>query len=197
MTNLQPTSNAPAHEATRRRSSRWSHQRRIAKGLCLSLALVASACVQAPENDQWVTPWEVDFVGYAENQGALIEVQALDKHTGGWVTIATTNASDSPSSFDSGVTQMFRWSVVDLDTTAPPQCIWGDGAWVNCPISAGSAQAQFRVREVGSSTGTLTTFDAGGISCVVNELVAGTDWVTAGFSCRSTDTPIITLNWLT
>jgi len=157
------------------------------------VAFLCSACVTGPYNDQWVDPDEVDFAGYAEGAGDTVDIQAFDKHTSEWVTIRTVTASTTPTNY--GGETLYSWSASNTDTGVSGYCIWGDGAWSNCPIPAGSAYATFRVRESGGRI--YTTFDDGGVSCVIDEVTDGENWFTAGSVCSSSESPVLSLRWLT
>jgi hypothetical protein len=57
---------------------------------------------------------------------------------------------------------------------------------------------QLRLSEVGSQLGNLITFDRDAISdCVLGRLAAGEDLWAAGYNCRSSQWPILTLRMLT
>ncbi|MCR9160658.1 MAG: hypothetical protein ACE37F_20905 [Nannocystaceae bacterium] len=158
-----------------------------------SVALLASACVVGPHNDDWVDPWAVDFSGYAEDAGDSVQIQAYDKHTNTWVTVRTVTASSTATNY--GGETLYRWTASNTNTWVSGSCIWGDGAWANCPIPAGSAYATFRVRESGGRI--YTTFDDGGVNCVIDEVSAGENWLAAGAACASPESPVLTLRWLT
>ncbi len=160
--------------------------------LLLGAALLSS-CVTGPNNNDWVDPSAVDFTGYAQNPGATIEIQALDKITSVWITVSTTTARTSPTNY--GGETLYYWSDLDTDTLVSGQCIWGDGSHPNCSIPAGSASATFRVREVGGNT--MVTFEDDGVACVVNEVDSGSSWFAAGNTCKSGASPNLTLRWLT
>jgi len=165
----------------------------LGSALLLVAAAGLSACVTAPYNDQWVDPDAVDFSGYAEEPGATVEIQARNTQTGAWVTITSATTTASTTAFNYGGETLYPWTSPDIDTLFPAQCFWGTGP--SCSISAGSAGATFRVREVGGRT--FTTFDEGGTTCVINQVTAGTNWFAAAVNCASSETPILSLRWLT
>lgn len=161
--------------------------------LTASVALLCSACVTGPHNDDWVDPYAVDFAGYAEHAGDSVDIQAYDKHTNTWVTVRTVTASSSPTNY--GGETLYGWTAQNTNTWVSSACIWGDGAWSNCPIPAGSAYATFRVRESGGRI--YTTFEDDGIGCVVDKVNSGDSWLGAGAACASPESPVLTLRWLT
>ncbi|MGH1344697.1 MAG: hypothetical protein ACRBN8_24270 [Nannocystales bacterium] len=160
-------------------------------GLLTVAALALAACVTTPYNDEWVDPNDVDFAGYAEEPGGTVEIQGRNTQTNAWVTITSVTASTTP--FNYGGETLYSWSAPNVDTLFSGQCFWGTGA--SCTISAGSASAEFRVREVGGRV--YTTFEDGGTVCVVNQVSAGTNWFTAAVNCASSETPVLTLRVLT
>lgn len=163
---------------------------KLARAAAITSILALGACVTAPHNDQWVDPADVDFAGYAEYAGADIEVQALDKQTGEWVTIDTSSAGTFPIPY--GGEELYRWFATGTDTTSSGHCVWGDPAQASCPISPGAAEAQFRVQEVDNYL--LTTFEAGGVDCVTDMVIDGLSWTAAGYTCKSPETPVLTLH---
>ncbi|MBL4683136.1 MAG: hypothetical protein JKY37_00990 [Nannocystaceae bacterium] len=144
-----------------------------------------------PSSHYAVDPAAIDFSGYAENASATIRIEGLNKRTGEWLLIDTATASASSTTLDSGQTELYFWSIDDVDTSSTHDCIWGDPAWPACPLLSGTGQ--FRLVEVGSSLSSLTTFEWDGTVCVFDALVAGRDWVTAGSGCESSETPVLTL----
>lgn len=160
--------------------------------LLVGAAAALSACVTTPYNDEWVDASAVDFSGYAQDPGATIEISGFDKQTNTWVVLdETITASSTPTNY--GGETLYRWTASDLNTIATGDCFWGEGA--ACYVPAGSANARFRVKEVGGRT--LVTFDQGGTSCVLDEVSAGAGWFAAGLNCASDSTPAITLWTLT
>ena len=148
-----------------------------------------SACVTAPYNDELVDRGAVDFGGYARNASAVIVIQAKDKQTNGWVTIDVATAASVGTNY--GGETLYGWSALDTDTTTTGGCIWGDPASPGCSIGAGG-QGTFRVLEQGH--GQLTTFEDGGVECVVAQVESGTNWFTAGVNCSSAESPDLTLH---
>ncbi len=165
---------------------------------CLVIAVscfLASGCVYTPEEGDWVDWDDLDFAGFAEKPGAVIQIQAYNNRDSRWVTVDSVVSSSSGTHY--GDTTLYSWSNYGFDFTTVPQwqCYWSTLA--GCSIPAGFASARFRFKEVGSALSYLVTFDPGGISCVVSEVNGGSTWLAAGATCRGDKSPVLTLRRLT
>ena len=167
----------------------------------LILALVGSAaCVVTPYNHEYTSPFDpISFEGFAQEPGAELQVQAFNKLSETWLTIATATASTTPTTITGE--SLYGWQTsVRFEDLPDWECFWGHDSpsipSLACSIPPGSANARVRVWE--DSGHYLVTFDEDGIDCVMDKMVTeGHTWMQAGWECRSGDSPVISLFWLT
>lgn len=149
---------------------------------CLTLG---AGCVVSPTNGSWINPrGSLSLSGYASEGGEIIQVNAMDYRSGSWREIARFTASTTPYTLNGDT--LYDWSGSVVFSSLPD--------WRDFWEGSGYRHALLHVRELGNGN-VLTTFDAGGIDCVVGKLSQGTDWLTAGYECRSVDSPNLNLYW--
>ena len=155
--------------------------------ICLSVILF-SACVYTPYDGQSVTSnTPIPFQGFAGVENDDIHITAYNKSTGVWDTLATTTSASTPTNY--GGQDLYFWSYsLDLSTISNFICYWD--ASCTWP-SEGTYTAQFRVQE--DSLIYLTSFENGGVACVMSDVSSGSSWTEAGLNCRSPNSPIINL----
>jgi len=157
-----------------------------------ALAL-CTGCMTSPVNGQAVVIHAVDFDGFAENPGALIEIHARNWRTNTFVSVATTRSSTAGTTL-AGDT-LYAWSLPDLDlhdNVSNPR-----DYWLYEPLAVGNNWvAEFKAREVGSRAPNLATFEDP--QCVVDRIQQhGESWIQAGAACTSSASPVVRVKQLT
>lgn len=162
----------------------------------LSLVLMASCVVNLTDQTRITPSQPLPFNGYSSVAGGVVRVQAKNHRTGAWDTIAAFTATTTPTTI-AGDT-LYAWSGSVTFTQANGvddwRCYFAIPATNPCQVPLPAADAQVRV--VQSDGTTLTTFDSGGLSCVLTKLNEGKGWLVAGHECRDNDSPVINLRWV-
>ncbi|MEQ8276571.1 MAG: hypothetical protein RMA76_20050 [Deltaproteobacteria bacterium] len=149
------------------------------------VALVQStttACLMTPSNGESVasTTAPIELTGYAQAANATVQIAAAPSAAGPFTTIATTQASASPSEFWGGA-QLYAFDV----TAVVPASSW----------SPGCLEDEAFVRAYGNSIA-LPTYDHPSVAaehpgvCFLREEAAGTSFYDALFICASPDSPV-------
>lgn len=156
-----------------------------------------SACMTGPANGDAIESIDapVTFEGYMPNPGVTVQIAAAATPAGpftawnGSSATASATATLSIPVGSGGTTPIYPWSV----STVVPQSRWG--------IESGPDGCDVRATYVTATSGpfSLYTFDApndtdpGGLACLVDEFLSGTEAVTALEACRSPDSPVVRL----
>ncbi len=158
------------------------------------VVIVSSACTYSPENYDWGQGRAIEFNGFAQNPSATIEIQVYHQRDGVWHTLHTATSSTVATTLAGD--SLYSWDAqLNFNDVPESACYWGIPG--SCVISAGVAHAKIRFKEIGSDLPFLVTFDEGGVECVLEEMTNGSSWISAGATCASEDTPVLTLPLLT
>ncbi len=161
--------------------SRW-----ISSWIVWGCLIAGAGCVTGPTDGAAHQPSSpLAFSGYASKPGETIVVHAMDYCSRSLQRIATFTAGTTPTTFNGDT--LYAWSGSLVFTALPAwSCYWDPGV--------APRHAELRVQEL--STGNmLTSFEAGGLNCVIDKLSAGTGWLAAGEHCASVNSPSINLYW--
>ena len=162
----------------------------------LWLALAAS-CVVSPTDQQRIKPSDpLALSGYASIAGTTLRVQAKNQRTGAWDVVATFTATTTPTTIAGDTLYAWNGSLIftQVNTADPWRCYFSIPGSNPCQVPEPAANAQIRVLQGDGSV--LTTFDDGGLTCVIGKLNEGKTWLTAGYECRDNNSPVINLRWV-
>jgi hypothetical protein len=127
------------------------------------------------------------FGGYAQRANAAIVVEALNLSTNNWDEVGVTFSSGTPTTFN-GVS-LYSWGYSKVLATLPNYACY---ASKYCYIPAGDHSIKLRFKEIGGSVLYLKTFDPGGVNCVIQRMLPGSNMISAGAACAQ-QAPEVTL----
>ena len=157
--------------------------------------LFISACVVNPYNNQMGgAPGEsIYFSGFAINPSAPIKIQALDKSDGDWVAVGSAIAASSPTYTIDGY-DLYKYSTTVTLNVSPGanNCFYGYTPAAGC-IPQGNPQLRVYQPDISA---TYSTFEEGGMLCVLDALGDGDSLQDAIRDCKSPDSPVITMQWV-
>ena len=150
------------------------------------LAATAVGCQYDVQDGDLIEPFATTFGGEHQYSGQNIHVQALNRQTDAWETIASTTSSCC----DTGFAGHYIWSApVDFTSLANSPCYFGDPGTCQPPLGAASAQIRFVAD--GDLLGNVTPEDA---FCYGIETGAGASPQEAVATCGiQTDKHVITI----
>ncbi len=157
--------------------------------LLISVGLVFSmfACVVNPYDGKYVTSHSpILFSGYVPTAEANVDILAYNKATSSWDVLATAVSTDAPTTIAGDTLYAFSTNL-DLATITDWKCYWD----ATCAfLHEGTFEAEFKVR---SGSYFMTTFEQGGLTCVLQNIQAGQSWLEAGYNCKGSNSPVLIL----